>query len=269
LQGAGAISKYCFSYLETEPVFLTRLGIYAVTAQDVTGEKYSQDRCYYLEGKLLKEKHLENAVGFSWKDYYMVAINDHLYILDGLQPMQTDKAKPYSTRQYAGFYFTNIPATCFAEIDGRLYFGASDGKLYAFYQDEKDLYSYNDNGAAITAIWETADIDEKLFYKKKTYRYLAVRCLPEINSSIRILAQKEGIWVDIKEDLSRLKYFSYANLQYSKLTYSTNKTQKISSTKMRLKKLDHVRFKFVNAVLNEPLGINDFAVEYTQAGNVK
>lgn len=269
LQGAGAISKYCFSYLETEPVFLTQLGVYAVTAQDVTGEKYAQDRSYYLEGKLLKEEGLENAHGFAWRDYYMVSINSHLYILDGLQPMQTDRSRPYATRQYAGFYFTNIPATCFFEKDGALYFGSESGKMYRFYQDDKDIYSYNDDGEAINAIWETVDISEKLFYKKKTYRYLAVRCLPEIVSSIRTFAQKEGIWQEIKDDQTKIKYFSYANLIYSKFTYSTNKTQKISSTKIRLKKLDHVRFRFQNGVLNEPLGINDFAVEYTQAGNVK
>lgn len=269
LQGAGAVSKYCFSYLETEPVFLTRLGVYAVTAQDVTGEKYAQDRSYYLEGKLLKEEGLENAHGFSWKDFYMVSINSHLYVLDGLQPMQTDRSRPYATRQYAGFYFTNIPATCFFEKDGQLYFGSESGKLYRFYSDDKDIYSYNDDGEAINALWETVDISEKLFYKKKTYRYLAVRCLPEIVSSIRIFAQKEGIWQEIKDDQTKIKYFSYANLIYSKFTYSTNKTQKISSTKIRLKKLDHVRFRFQNGVLNEPLGINDFAVEYTQAGNVK
>ncbi len=269
LQGAGAISKYCFSYLETEPVFLTELGIYAVTAQDVTGEKYAQDRSYYLEGKLLKEPHLENAFGYSWKDYYILAINDHLYILDGLQPMQTDKAKPYATRQYAGFYFTNVPATCFANIDGRLYFGASDGKVYAFYEDDTALKSYSDNGEPIKAVWETADISEKLFYKKKTYRYIAVRCFPEIQSSIEIYAQKDGQWQLIKNDQSKLKYFSYKNLQYSKMTYSTNKTQRISATKARLKKLDHIRFRFENSQLYEPLGINDFAVEYTQAGNVK
>jgi len=269
LQGAGAISKYCFSYLETEPVFLTQLGVYAVTAQDVTGEKYAQDRSYYLEGKLLKEEGLENAHGFCWKDFYMVSINSHLYVLDGLQPMQTDRSRPYATRQYAGFYFTNIPATCFFEKDGQLYFGSESGKLYRFYSDDKDIYSYNDDGEAINALWETVDISEKLFYKKKTYRYLAVRCLPEIVSSIRVFAQKEGIWQEIKDDQTKIKYFSYANLIYSKFTYSTNKTQKISSTKIRLKKLDHVRFRFQNGVLNEPLGINDFAVEYTQAGNVK
>lgn len=269
LQGAGAISKHCFSTLETEPVFLTELGIYAITPQDVTGEKYAQDRSYYLEGKLLKEKGLENAHAFTWKDYYILSVNDHLYILDGLQPLRTDKSTPYSTRQYAGFYFTNIPATCFFEKDGYLYFGSAYGKMYRFFKDDKDIYSYSDDGEPIYCVWETADIDELLFYKKKTYRYVAVRCLPEIQSSLKVSVQKDGIWTELKNDLVKLKYFSYANLIYSKLTYSTNTTQRISATKIRVKKLDHVRFKFENNVLNEPLGINDFAVEYTQAGNIK
>lgn len=269
LQGAGAISKYCFSYLATEPVFLTRLGIYAVTAQDITGEKYAQDRSYYLEGKLLKEPNLENAFAYTWKDYYILAINNRLYILDGLQPMHTDKSKPYATRQYAGFYFTNIPASCFFEVDSELYFGSFDGKIYKWATDDKALASYNDNGTAIEAIWETSDIAEQLFYKKKTYRYVAVRCMPEIISSIEIYAQKNGIWELLKNDVGTLKYISYSSMVYSKFTYSTNKTQRVTATKVRLKKLDHVRFKFRNANNNEPLGINDFGVEYTQSGNVK
>lgn len=269
LQGAGAISKYCFSYLATEPAFLTPYGIYAVTTQDVTGEKYTQDRSYYLEGKLLKEKNLKNAHSFAWKDYYVLAVNGNLYILDGLQPLRTDKAMPYSTRLYAGFYFTNIPANCFADINDALFFGGTDGKLYCFFADPTEIRAYNDNGAAIRCIWETADIDKQLFYKKKTYRYLALRCLPEIQSSVQILAQKEGQWTELKDDQTKLKYFSYANMTYSKMTYSTDATQRISSAKIRLKKLDHTRFKFVNGVLNEPLSINNFAVEYTQAGNVK
>ena len=269
LQGAGAISKYCFSYLATEPVFLTRLGVFAVTAQDITGEKYAQDRSYYLEGKLLKEPNLENAFAYTWKDYYILSINDHLYVLDGLQPMHTDKSRPYATRQYAGFYFTNVPASCFFEINSELYFGSSNGCIYKWNTDEKLLASYNDDGEPISAVWETADISEKLFYKKKTYRYLAVRCMPEISSSIDVYAQKNGIWQLLKSDTVTLKYFSYMYLIYSKLTYSTNKTQRVTASKIKLKKLDHVRFRFANEKLNEPLGINDFAVEYTQGGNVK
>ena len=44
LQGAGALSKYCFSYLENEPVFLTPIGVYAITTADVTGDRYTQNR---------------------------------------------------------------------------------------------------------------------------------------------------------------------------------------------------------------------------------
>ena len=269
LQGTGAISKYAFSYLATEPVFLTPLGIYAITAQDVTGEKYAQNRSYYLEGKLLKEPGLENAHSIAWKDYYILAINDHMYILDGLQPIRTDRSRPYATRQYAGFYFENVSATTMFVIDNELFFGTADGKIMKWYTNEKEVQSYNDNGEPITAIWETSDISEKHFYKNKTYRYIAVRCPPEVISSIEIWAQKDGIWELIKEDLVTLKYLSFQYLTFSKMTFSPNKTQRIAASKMRLKKLDHARFRFMNSKLNEPLGINDFAIEFTQGGNRK
>jgi len=269
LQGAGAVSKYCFAYLATEPVFLSQLGIYAVTAQDITGEKYAQDRSYYLEGKLLQEEGLDDAFAYQWKDYYILCINTHMYILDGLQPIHTDRSRPYATRQYVGFYFTNVPAKVVFEIDSELYFGTPDGKVCKFYTDSTDIESYNDDGEPITAIWETADISEKLFYKNKTYRYLAVRCMPEVMSSIQIWGQRHGLWEQIIENNTSIKNFSFTNLIFSKMTFSTDKTQKVVSTKVRLKKLDHVRFRFINDKHNEPIGINDFAVEYRQNGNHK
>ena len=269
VQGAGAISRYCFGYLATEPVFLTSLGVYAVTAQDVTGEKYAQDRSYYLEGKLLKEPRLKDAFGYAWKDYFFLCINDHCYVLDGLQPMRTDNSRPYATRQYAGFYFTNIPANVMFEIETDLYFGSTNGKVYKFYSDDKNMLSYNDDGAPIKAVWETADISEDFFYKDKSYRFLSLRCMPEIASSVQVQAQRQGLWQVIKEDVSTLKYFSFQYFTFSKFTFSNNRTQKLASTKVRLKKLDHVRFRFVNDKLNEALGINDFAIEYTQSGNHK
>ena len=87
LQGAGAVGKYSFAYLSTEPLFLTKSGIYAVTAQDITGEKYAQNRSYFLDGKLLEERNLENAFGFVYKEMYWLCLNGVAYILDGLQPI--------------------------------------------------------------------------------------------------------------------------------------------------------------------------------------
>jgi hypothetical protein len=93
--------------------------------------------------------------------------------------------------------------------------------------------------------------------------------MPEIYSSVLIEAQKNGIWQDVKHDEVTLKYLSFANITFSKFTFSCNTTQRVTSSKMRIKKVDHIRFRFSNEVLDEPLGINNFACEFTQGTNKK
>jgi len=278
LQGAGAFSKYCFNYLEEEPLFLTKLGVYAITAQDITGEKYAQNRSYYLDGKLLEEENLEEAFAYTFRDFYYLCLNDHVYVLDGLQPVRTDRNKPYSTRQYVGFYWENVPASCMFEMNGNLCFGTPDGYICKFYTDRKALESYSDfalddeneeTKVSIPAVWETADISEKLFYKNKKYRYVAMKCLPELASSVQIWAQRHGIWEMLKEDNTTLRYFDFRHIDFTHFSFNVDNTAKVLSTKARLRKLDHVRFRFVNENIDEPFTINDFAVEYTQNGNHK
>ena len=200
LQGAGAVAKWSFGYLATEPLFLTKLGIYAVTPQDVTGERYSQNRSFFLNGKLLEENNLQDAYACTYKDMYWLCLNGVAYILDGLQPLQTDKSMPYATRQYAGFYRTNIPARIIWTYDGKLYFGTADGKIKEFYQDPVSLTSYNDDGKAIEAIWETPDFCGKSFYKNKTFRYMAIRLATALKTSVKMYARKKGIWSFVKEE---------------------------------------------------------------------
>ena len=169
LQGEGAIGPYSFGYLGTEPLFLTKLGVYAITAQDITGEKYSQSRSFFLNGKLLEENGLEEAFALVYKDMYWLCLNGRAYILDGLQATQTDRSAPYSTRQYAGFYCTNIPARVLWEQDGALWFGTADGRLCAFANEPSDPLNYNDNGEAIYACWRTPDLSGRTFYRNKTF----------------------------------------------------------------------------------------------------
>jgi hypothetical protein len=269
LQGAGAIAPDAFGYLVNEPLFLTRLGIYAVTAQDVTGEKYTQNRSFYLNGKLLKEQNLEKAYACVYKDMFWLCLNGVAYILDGLQPVQTDKSMPYSTRQYVGFYRTNIPANIMWEINGNLYFGTSDGRICQFYNEVENPLSYSDDGEPIEAVWETPDLDGKLFYKNKTFRYMAVRLQSAVATSLKVWAMKRGIWSLIKEDDQKARYFSYSKIIYSKFTYSTDQTQKIISTKLRLKKVDKARFRLLNDALNEPFSLFNIAFEVVENGNYK
>lgn len=269
LQGAGAVAPWSFNYLETEPIFLTKSGIYAVTAQDITGEKYSQNRSYYIDGKLLKEENLKDAYSCVYNDFYLLAINGKLYILDGLQPIQTDKSMPYATRQYACFYRENVPANCIWTFEEKLYFGTADGRVCVFYTDKNDLYSYNDDGKAIECVWETPDLEGRYFFKNKTFRYLAVRLDSAIATSINIYTMKRGIWSLAKSDETKGRYFTFPYLNFAKFSFSTDQTQKIINSKLRIKKVDKSRFRFTNTELNEPFGIFDVALEYVESGNYK
>ena len=272
LQGEGAISKNAIAYLATEPLFLTESGLYAITAQDITGEKYSQSRSFYLNGKLTKEKSLDlyRAFAVEYNNMYLLAVgNDRMYILDGLQPIRTDKSEPYSTRQYAAFYCDGIPIRYLWKNDDELWFGTSDGRICRFFKDKDDTNSYNDNGQPIICQWETPDIDGNLFYKNKSLRYLAVRVGAAIRTSMKIYAMQRGLWKFVKEDNTFARYFVFDNIDFSKFSFKTDKTQQISRTKLRIKKVDKYRIRLVNDQLNEPFTLYNMAMEYIENGNFK
>lgn len=269
LQGPGAVAKGSFCYLCTEPVFLTALGIYAITPSDISGERYSQDRSYYVNGALTRESGLAEAVAAVFRDLYWLCMNGHAYILDGLQSLGQERSEPYSTRQYACFYRTNLPASAIWVENDRLFFGDSTGAVYRFYDDPQAQESYNDDGQPIHAVWETPDFSGKLFYKNKTFRYLALQLTPAVATSVKLYAQKRGIWKFLREETRKARYFSYASLIYSKFTYSNDQTTKTLHTKLRIKRVDKARFRFENDQPNEPFGLMAYALEYVENGNYK
>lgn len=277
LQGAGAIAQNSFAYLCTEPIFLTRSGLYAVTAQDITGEKYAQSRSFYLNGKLTQEDMdvLRDAYACIYKDMYLLSVaEDRLYILDGIQPMRTDKSEPYATRQYAGFYCDRIPAKIMWEENNKLFFGTRNGRICEFHTDKESLASYGDQGSGewyntIECKWETPDIDGQLFYKNKTLRYVAVRIGAAIATSVDIYGMDKGLWRLLRRDTSTGRYLVFSVLQFSKFSFSSDTTQKVSHTKVKIKKVDKYRIRLENNELNEPFSIYDIGLEYVENGNYK
>ena len=276
LQGEGVVAPYSFGYLQTEPVFLTKAGIYAITEQDITGEKYSQNRSFYLDGKLRKETGLENAIATVYDNQYILALNGKLYVLDGLQATRTDKSEPYATRQYAGFLCEDIPATCLW-TDDAVCFGTSDGKVCKFYTDVDSLSSYNDDGKAIYSCWETPDLDGQLFYKNKTFRYMAVRLMAALKTSVKLYSRRFGIWTlndetawtFIKGQTSIGNSLDFNDLDFNLFSFSADTTERVVHTKLRVKKVDKARFRVENKELDEPFGIFDLALEYIESGNYK
>jgi len=93
--------------------------------------------------------------------------------------------------------------------------------------------------------------------------------MPSKSSSVIIESQRNGLWEVTKEDATSMRYFDFTDINFSKFSFDSDATAKIISSKVRLRRLDKARFRFTNNKLNEPLGIENFAVEYTQGGSHK
>jgi len=269
LLGDGIISPYAFGNMPTEPLFLTRLGVYAITPQDITGEKYSQKRSFYLDGQLTKEKDLQKAKAVIFKDQYVLAVNEKLYILDGLQATRTDRSEPYSTRQYAGFFCTHVPAFTIWVDEDALWIGTEDGNVCRFDTNIEALDSYNDNGKKIYCCWETPDLDGGLFYKNKYFKYFAVRLKSAIKTSLKLYVRRFGLWNYITEDQLRAISFDFEHVDFERFSFSTDTTDKVIRAKVRARRVDKARFRIENDKLNEPFGLINLALEYTESGNYK
>lgn len=270
LSGRGALGSHAFGYLGSEPLFLTDIGIMAITAADLTGEKYSQSRSYYIDNALTAEKNLGDAFAYVWRDFYLISTGTgRVYLLDGLQKSY-EKDSPYSNFQYECYYWENVPARVFWEdSEGRLCFGDANGNCFRFYDDVTAQTSYNDDGAAIPARWDTPDLSGKLFYKNKSFRRVDVMLAPAIATGVKVFAEIKGIWNEIFDSGISATFFDFNYIDFGAFNFSTDDTPRTIGSKIKIKKVDKVAFSLRNEEKDEPFGIYRFAVEYTEGSNYK
>ena len=262
-QGSGAVSKYAFSILETEPLFLTDSGIMAVTPSDVLGERFAQLRSYYLNGLLLKQD-LSQAVCTTFDRFYMLAAGGYLFALDGTQA-SVEKNMPYSNRQYEGFYRTNVPARVIANIGGVLTFGTADGRVCEFYKDYDSTQAFNDDGKPIHCKWTTPEILGKNFYFKKRFRRVSVMLGAAVRTGVQVQAMYDGTSEIVAEYNNDARFFAWSQLQWSKFTWKTDSSSQIFTEKISIKPDNRkAQFVFENDILNEPMSLYAATIELTE-----
>jgi len=266
LIGENAVARDSFALSGKEPLFLTERGVYAITAEELTGEKYSQERSYYIGSALQETVGKAAAVGIIYRDFYVLALNGTLYLLD-LQQKTYEKNSPYSSFQYECYYWPDIPARELWVDGDALCFGTAEGKLCRFAVDVDDPASYNDDGAAIDAYWETSDFDGKAFFKSKTFTGLAVRLAAATLTGVKIFAQKRGLWSQVFDAKERARFFDWEYIDFSKFVFSADRTPRTLFGKIKIKKVDKVRFRLQNDVYNEPFGLYAFGLEWKEPGS--
>lgn len=266
LLGEAPVAPWSFAYIGKEPLFLTERGVYAITAEELTGEKYTQERSYFISSALGALADKREATASIYRDFYVLSIGEDLYLLDG-QQRTYEKNNPYSSYQYEAYWWPGIGARITWVEDGVLWFGTEEGAVKEFASQVDDPESYNDDGAAIDAYWETSDLDGKVFFKNKTFTSVSVRLAAAVLTGVKIFAQRRGIWSLVFDAKERARYFDWSYIDFSKFVFSSDRTPRTLSGKVKIKKVDKTRFRLQNKEKNEPFGLYAFGVEWKEPGS--
>ena len=138
IAGVGALSMGAFNIIADESVFLSPEGVMAI---EFGGDNRLRNRSYFVDKRLCAEENLADAVSYVFKNMYYLSINNHCYVLDGSQKNSWVNEK--TNLQYECYYLENVPAQCFGDMGGRLWFTDYDGNLCRF-KDGLDPMQYRD-----------------------------------------------------------------------------------------------------------------------------
>ena len=279
-EAAGAASKYSIKTVENEPIYLTiEKNIQAITPSDVLGERSSQERSYYISTAIAEEENIEKAYATVYEGFYMLAINDKVYLLDSTQA-HYERNVPYANRQYECYIWTNIGARVIGVLDNRLFFGTEDGKIKRFFN--KNVGGFTDDGEitertvtidgrevttkeSFKCYWETPEIycgSVDHTELKKTFKYLAILLNAFPRTGCRVLAKIDGIWEVIFDYDTSANYFDWNDIDFDNFSFRTDDTPTVVGGKFKAKKLLHIQFRFENS-RPEPFSILFAKIKYT------
>jgi hypothetical protein len=138
--GAGAITGSVGGVLNDEPIFLSSTGLYGMLT-NWASEKYAVNRSGRINRKMCKEPNLEAAVGCAFNGYYYLAVNSHIYILDGRHKDSTRSGET----SYECYYFEGVPTIReMFVVDNKMFF--TDGtNTYTWNSDLPEKLRYYDD----------------------------------------------------------------------------------------------------------------------------
>ena len=244
VKNIGCVSRYANCNLLNDPLFLSEQGVFAVIGNN--GEKYAQQRSYYINGKLEKESNLENAVAISLLGKYYLAVNNHVYIADSRYLSYPKHAKT-EQYQYEWYYWDNLPIRTFFVWNNILYFGTDDGKVCKFND------GYLDGDVPVKSYWETPFLELNSSFFAKTIKTVTLIINPYNDCDITFGYELDDGTVEI---ISK----SYHNL--------TDDFPKTIQEKEKIKKFMFIKFFMKNETEYKML-FERLIIEFILAGKYR
>lgn len=189
--------KYATASLNGDNLILTRNGVKGLELyENLSTSSYRiRERSRMVNAKLLEQPGLKDSCGFVYKDKYYLSVDDVVYVSDSRFTFQAEEDISDSFN-YEWWYFTNVDAHVWCEIDNELYFGTKSGMVCKFTKDEYADITYQD----------TEDGEISIDYINSTISYNLELKNP-LNSSSNITLRSEGgdiysLFLDVHEMIS-------------------------------------------------------------------
>lgn len=186
----GAIAKKVTGVLNDEPLLLSKTGIYGIST-NYYSEKYAISRSGKINRRLCEEPNLANAVGIAFNNYFYLAVNGRMYVLDG----RHRDASRNGDNSYECYLFTGMPSITGMYIaDGTMLM--SDGShIYRWNDDLSAPARYKDNdGSVVTAKWTSALDDDGApqYYKVLNKKGTMFTLSPPMQTSCLVTIVKDA-----------------------------------------------------------------------------
>lgn len=260
--GVGAVSQGSFASLLDDPLFLSGTGIYGLSVSDLTGERVTQNRSFYLNAQLIKEKAMTDAEAVVWNGQYLLALPDgHVYVMDARQK-KSYRSAALGDFVYEGYYWENVPAACWlmVKVNGveHLYFGTAEGKLCKMNSDMETMDRFSDDGAAIEAVWATKYDDDGTpsVYKTMIKRGCCVTIKPYTRSSGRVHFRSDRTGgAEMQTAQATMDIFSWADVDFDRFTFNTDESPQEIFFNRKLKNYKRLQIVIRNGEVNEGFGV--------------
>lgn len=273
LSGAGAVSRFGFGNIGDDQLILTGGGVYALTTNSLTAERIVQNRSWYVDPKLTAED-LSEAVSCSYDGSYLVFVGGKVYGLDGRQqrsyPSRNDTAFLYEC-----FYWENVPARCVMRLmDGAqesLFFGTEDGRICRFNTDVEGMNRYNDDGAAIEAVWSSCmdDDGDPMVLKTLLKKGNAVTLKPYARSGAKVLFRTDADAVGWEAASGTMDIFDWSDIDFSQFTFNANDGPIEIPFNRKVKNYKRLQIIVKNDAVNEGFGVYAIVKHYVTGNFAK
>lgn len=197
----GCLNPFAVASFGTDDLFVSRNGVYAIepTSDVLTNTRVARERSRSIAARFPLANEKDVSCFVHGQHLFVTDGSGACYVADTAYKYMPEGSEDYS---YEWWYWDNIPATTWAEVNGELWFGTNDGRICRFTEGYKDVsWDYTADGELTLNTLNNDDTSSSFTYNEKDN-------VGEIVDGRRVRFTTEG-WSDARGDLKDVDLYAY------------------------------------------------------------